>query len=548
MNNAEEGANCHFWQLDCMGAEMATSLVGDAVDKLATSVLEAVGSIVGAMATSWIYVGTIDLTSPTGIEGGIANGETPTAGSSHASSSNLETLLGYATWISLGICVLALIFLGAVLALNARRGEAAGVMTKLGIVLFATVLISGASGIVTGVLPATGPQDSARPVAFLQSHLWWYMGAAAVLSVIVGAVRMAWEQRAEPGKELVRSLMTLVVVAGAGVTGIGLAVGAADGFAVWIIEESTDAEFGEAMMEMLTFVITDESGITAFLAIFIGTFVIFFSSLQILLMLIRVGMLVMLAGVFPLAASFTNTEMGKTWFKKFLGWLIAFILYKPAAAIIYAAAFQLVGSSAFAEDSSGLLSLLVGVAMLLISLVAMPALMKFIAPAASLGGGGVGGAMAGAAGLVGGEMASGAMKLGQDQAATGTASAPTQAPSGATETGPTGGGGSGDSDSTQPPEQEETAPSTNPTGGTDGDTPSGSGSSPMETTGDTPSGSGSSPMETTGGTEMAGGAEAAGGAAAPAMVVAERFDDAREGFQNDTNETMTDATRGPDGS
>src|SRR5690625_444854 len=68
-----------------------------------------------------------------------------------------------------------------------------------------------------------------------------------------------------------------------------------------------------------------------------------------------------------------NTGMGEQWFKKFLGWLIAFI-----------------------------------------SLIAMPALMKFVAPMASLGG-----AMAGSAGLVGGKLASGAMKLGQDQADNG---------------------------------------------------------------------------------------------------------------------------------
>jgi type IV secretion system protein TrbL len=66
---------------------------------------------------------------------------------------------------------------------------------------------------------------SASPaVAFVQSQLWWYMAAAAILAVILGGARMAWEQRAEPGRELLKGLMTLVVVSGCGLAVISLAV------------------------------------------------------------------------------------------------------------------------------------------------------------------------------------------------------------------------------------------------------------------------------------------------------------------------------------
>ncbi|MEY9211646.1 hypothetical protein ABH917_001092 [Thermobifida halotolerans] len=259
---AEDASSCQWWQVDCRMGEFGSTIVGDAVENLAAAVLEGVGTVVGVMASQWVFVGTIDLTSDDGIEGGIANGQPVDFGHHPASASNVETLLGYAAWISLGVCVLALIFLGATMTLNQRRGEGAGHISKIGIVLFATVLISAASGIVTGVLPSTGPEDASRPVTFLQSYLWWYMGAAAVMSVIVGAVRMVWEQRADPGRELLKSLMTLVVVAGAGVAGIGAAVAAADGFAQWIILESTDVEFGTAITEMLLVDITNTGGIS----------------------------------------------------------------------------------------------------------------------------------------------------------------------------------------------------------------------------------------------------------------------------------------------
>src|ERR1700712_4412597 len=70
----------------------------------------------------------------------------------------------------------------------------------------------------------SAPSDA---VGFLQDSLWWYMAAAAVLSVIIAGGKMAWEGRAQPGRELLKSLMTLVVVAGGGLATIPLGGAAA---------------------------------------------------------------------------------------------------------------------------------------------------------------------------------------------------------------------------------------------------------------------------------------------------------------------------------
>ena len=536
---ADDDDSCRWWQVDCRMGDFGSTLVGDAVENLAAAVLEAVGNVVGTMASLWVYVGTVNLTDPDGIEGGIDDSDPAEPGQHHTlAGQDVPELLNWATWISLGICVLALVALGATMAIKQRRGEGAEHANKLGIILFATALISAAAALVTGVLPSTGPEDSARPVMFLQTHLWWYMGAVAVVSVLAGAVRMVWEQRADPGKDLVKSLLTLAVVSGAGVSIIGAAVAAADGFAQWIINEATDLEFGDAIVEMLAV----GGGAGAFVAIFLGIFVLFFSFIQIILMIIRAGMLVILAGIFPLAASFTNTEMGKAWFRKCIAWLIAFILYKPAAAIVYAAAFQLIGSSVFhsAVDPDGILNMVVGVTMLLISLIAMPALMKFVAPMASMGAGGVGGAMAGVAGAVGGQMASGAMKIGSDSAQGATSG---------------GGGGGGDE----------------PSGSAEGSDPSGSGASPegsggpsgggegqSEGGGETPDGSAGAEAAGGGGAPgggaegAAGGGEAASGAAAgaggghPAMMAAQKAQEVGQGFKDDAQGAVDSSTKGPD--
>src|SRR5436309_2214002 len=51
-----------------------------------------------------------------------------------------------------------------------------------------------------------GGSQPSDPVAFIQAHLWWYMTALAVMGVLVGSARMAWQQRAQPGRDVVKGL------------------------------------------------------------------------------------------------------------------------------------------------------------------------------------------------------------------------------------------------------------------------------------------------------------------------------------------------------
>ena len=109
-------------------------------------------------------------------------------------------------------------------------------------------------------------------------------------------------------------------------------------------------------------------------------------------------------GILPLAAAMSNTEMGMHWFKKAWAWLIAFALYKPAAAVVYAVAFVLPGQQ-------GINALMSGIMMLVLAVLALPALLRFVVPAtaAVAGGGGMAGLAAGAAGaMVGMRMPTGA--------------------------------------------------------------------------------------------------------------------------------------------
>jgi hypothetical protein len=95
------------------------------------------------------------------------------------------------------------------------------------------------------------------------------------------------------------------------------------------------------------------------------------------MVLIRSVLLVVLVGVWPLAAASSMTEMGRQWYKKITGWLIGFLLFKPAAAIVYAAAIKMTLSS----DS--VLASIEGIILIILASLTLPALMKFIVPAVS---------------------------------------------------------------------------------------------------------------------------------------------------------------------
>jgi hypothetical protein len=239
--------------------------------------------------------------------------------------------------------------------------------------------------------------------------------------------------------------------------------------------------------------------------ILLGLIAILASVMQIVLMIVRGGLLVILTGIFPTAAAFTNTEAGKGWFQKCTAWLIAFILYKPAAAIVYATAFQLSGSKIFGNVGDGkdfgsaLLATVTGLALMIIALFAMPALMRFVTPMVGAVAGG-GGAVA--AGTVG-ALASGAISMGSagrgggpSTSSTTTHSASSQNPG---SQGPSGTGSQG------------TAGTAGTAGknGTRGSGAAGSGATGAQ--------SGTGPAASTGaGIPAAGSGVAAGGAAAAA--------------------------------
>ena len=128
-------------------------------------------------------------------------------------------------------------------------------------------------------------------------------------------------------------------------------------------------------------------GSTALVVVVLGIVAIIISAIQAVLMLFRQGALVVLAGVLPLAAAGMLTPATRRWFPRVTGWMLALIFYKPAAAMVYATAFTMIGTG---KDPR---TVLMGFTMVFLSLLALPVLMRLFTwttghVADSSGGGG----------------------------------------------------------------------------------------------------------------------------------------------------------------
>lgn len=194
--------DCAWWDIGCHAGNWVESAVGDAIENMANAVMEAYGKAIASLGTMWVNIGTPNLTG--------GGGSSPiSAGDAPAYSGNVTTVLSYVQWIGLAIAGLSIIILGMLIASKLRQGEGIAAVGRIGVILGGVILIGGAGGLVAGLMPS-GPSGASGTVLFLQSAVWWLVGGLVVLSVIIGGVKMAWEQRAEPGRQAIKSLLGLL--------------------------------------------------------------------------------------------------------------------------------------------------------------------------------------------------------------------------------------------------------------------------------------------------------------------------------------------------
>jgi hypothetical protein len=283
-----------------------------------------------------------------------------------------------------------------------------------------------------------GLSTTGGPVAELRANTAWLTALIAVLAVLVCAGRLALTRNSRPAAEAAKGLAILVVVSGCGVAAVNALVVFGDQYSAWVLDRSTDGQLGARLASLAT--VGTVPGLGSGLILIVALLGMLASLAQIGLMLVRVGVVTIFAGLLPLAAAGTGTQTGMDYFRRVVSWLLAFVLYKPAAATVYASGFLLIG------DGTDATSVLSGLFVLVLSIVALPAMLRLVTPmvgAAVTAGAGAGGGMA-AAGMV---LASGARMtgagVGRAVPAAGGGGQPGLLAAGASPSGAASGGGSG---------------------------------------------------------------------------------------------------------
>lgn len=280
-------------------------------------------------------------------------------------------------------------------------------------------------------LPAADISSAASPAAWINEHTRYLVLFTMTISIFIACARLVLSGRFEHLSELAKGLGWVIVASTAGTFIITLGIEMGDIFSDWILGQ-------------VNFQANQTLGLMAIgqpaLVFVIAILVILVQLVQLMLMIVRNAMLILLAGMLPLTAAAMNTATGKQWFQKACAWGLAFLLYKPVAAILYAASIM---SMSTVQNIGTQLS---GVFMMFLAVAALPALMRFMVPAtAAMSGGNAGaiaGSVAGAAVATGAIVVSGGAAAGAGAGASGFGAAGGGAGSGAAGAAGTGGGAS----------------------------------------------------------------------------------------------------------
>ncbi|MEU4569465.1 hypothetical protein [Micromonospora sp. NPDC023956] len=247
---------------------------------------------------------------------------------------------------------------------------------------------------------APGADGSAGVPALISDQIEWIIVYLSIGSILVAAARMALERRGDAGKQALQGFLRVILVAGAGAYTISYAAELSDDF--------SDHLFSSAALEVVKSVpcIDNGSSLESFLLLVLSFLLLISAIVHVLMLYIRLGVLTILLGTLPLAAAASMTNWGTGWWRKHIGWLVAWLLYKPTVGLIMFSGAEMI---AVGNENDSAHSRIAGIGVLLLSAVALPALLKIIVPAtAALG---TGDPSAAGISAVGGAVASGAKKV-----------------------------------------------------------------------------------------------------------------------------------------
>jgi hypothetical protein len=228
---------------------------------------------------------------------------------------------------------------------------------------------------------ADNTDPNATPIAAVANLHALIMPIAMIVAVggmLWNGLIMVLSRKPAPLVNVLRGLWNTALWAAVGIFGTQLLLAGTDEFSRWVITSALKSvvgnpSFSKRLSLLLIPVTGHPGGPPVGMVILVGGIATVCAFIQAILMLFRDGSVLILAAVTPLAAagSFTNATNG--WKNKLLSWQLALIFYKAFAALVYATMIWLQGENTSTDPRVLLFSL----AMLIVALVALPALLRF---------------------------------------------------------------------------------------------------------------------------------------------------------------------------
>lgn len=244
-------------------------------------------------------------------------------------------------------------------------------------------------------VPNEAASDSGSLFTKINDYTYQVQILLLIASVILTGARLAEARRGAAVSEAAESFrMFARVVFSSWMLGAVIVAGtqASDRFAEWIISDATNGN-AKDMAELMV----KTSKLQAFspgLVLIIAIVGLLGALAQIVLAIVRQGLLIIAAGVLPLAAAASGMNVGKQSYQKLVGWIIAFMLWKPVAAIVYMIAFTTAGhvdgltSATSLPEGEEAQRMLVAIVLLCSVAFVLPALMRLVTPAVAIVGSG----------------------------------------------------------------------------------------------------------------------------------------------------------------
>ncbi len=219
-------------------------------------------------------------------------------------------------------------------------------------------------------------QDATRPVIL----------ALLVGGVLVQAIRIMLSRKGEPLVMVATGLLRYALVSALGLVTLQMALQAGDALAASLLDDAV-GNYSRLMRDLLV----GTNGLSLFVVLLLGLISAVLAVVQWVLMALRQAGLLVLAAMLPLAAAGSLTRSTRGWLDRILAWLIAMVVYKPAAAFIYYVGFSYMSTASGPNGDGDVGTVLTGVVVLLLAVIAMPVLLKFFAWSGTQVGGGSGG-------------------------------------------------------------------------------------------------------------------------------------------------------------